>query len=159
MNRGVDRPQSQLALGMAASRRKKKKATNASLWYSQPLIEELPSFSFGGKGVARQETVVGPHAVPGPGEYDISYNYGEESHTRREHFGISERPPLSTAVYGPGPGTYDHGIRCHAITRGGSIPLPGDALTHFFLSHCQATGGDQTNAIYLELRQMGFSCW
>jgi hypothetical protein len=45
------------------------------------------------------------------------------------------------------------------ITRGGSIPLPGDALTHFFLSHCQATGGDQTNAIYLELRQMGFSCW
>jgi hypothetical protein len=98
---------------MAASRRKKKKATNASLWYSQPLIEELPSFSFGGKGVARQETVVGPHAVPGPGEYDISYNYGEESHTRREHFGISERPPLSTAVYGPGPGTYDHGIRCH----------------------------------------------
>jgi hypothetical protein len=45
------------------------------------------------------------------------------------------------------------------ITKGGSVPLPGNALTHFFLSHCQATGGDQTNAIYLELRQMGFSCW
>jgi hypothetical protein len=25
---------------------------------------------------------------------------------------------------------------------------------HFFLSHCQATGGDQTNAIYLELREL-----
>jgi hypothetical protein len=45
------------------------------------------------------------------------------------------------------------------ITKGGSVPLPGNALTHFFLSHCQSTGGDQTNAIYLELRQMGFSCW
>ena len=45
------------------------------------------------------------------------------------------------------------------ITKGGSVPLPGNARTHFFLSHCQATGGDQTNAIYLELRQMGFSCW
>jgi hypothetical protein len=42
---------------------------------------------------------------------------------------------------------------------GGTIPLPGNARTHFFLSHCQATGGDQTNAIYLELRQLGFSCW
>jgi hypothetical protein len=45
------------------------------------------------------------------------------------------------------------------ITKGGSVPLPDNAHTHFFLSHCQATGGDQTNAIYLELRQMGFSCW
>jgi hypothetical protein len=45
------------------------------------------------------------------------------------------------------------------ITKVGSVPLPGNAHTHFFLSHCQATGGDQTNAIYLELRQMGFSCW
>jgi hypothetical protein len=45
------------------------------------------------------------------------------------------------------------------ITKGGSVPLPANARTHFFLSHCQATGGDQTNAIYLELRQMGFSCW
>jgi hypothetical protein len=45
------------------------------------------------------------------------------------------------------------------ITKGGSVPLPGNARTHFFLSHCQATGGDQTNAIYLELRQMGFFCW
>jgi hypothetical protein len=41
----------------------------------------------------------------------------------------------------------------------GSVPLPEGADTHFFLSHCQATGGDQTNAIYLELRQLGFSCW
>jgi hypothetical protein len=40
-----------------------------------------------------------------------------------------------------------------------TVPLPAGALTHFFLSHSQATGGDQTNAIYLELRQMGFSCW
>ena len=43
--------------------------------------------------------------------------------------------------------------------KGGAVPLPAGALTHFFLSHSQATGGDQTNAIYLELRQMGFSCW
>jgi hypothetical protein len=43
--------------------------------------------------------------------------------------------------------------------KGGTVPLPAGALTHFFLSHSQATGGDQTNAIYLELRQMGFSCW
>ena len=52
-----------------------------------------------------------------------------------------------------------HQVVAAAPLKGGSVPLPGDALTHFFLSHCQATGGDQTNAIYLELRQMGFSCW
>jgi hypothetical protein len=44
-------------------------------------------------------------------------------------------------------------------TRAGAVPLPGDARSHFFLSHCQATGGDQTNAIYLELRELGLSCW
>jgi hypothetical protein len=43
--------------------------------------------------------------------------------------------------------------------RAGAVPLPGDARSHFFLSHCQATGGDQTNAIYLELRELGLSCW
>jgi hypothetical protein len=43
--------------------------------------------------------------------------------------------------------------------KGGAVPLPGDSRTHFFLSHCQSTGGDQTNAIYLELRQLGFNCW
>jgi hypothetical protein len=37
--------------------------------------------------------------------------------------------------------------------------LPSGAQSHFFLSHCQATGGDQCNAIYLELRQLGFACW
>jgi hypothetical protein len=41
----------------------------------------------------------------------------------------------------------------------GTIPLPGDSHTHFFLSHCQSTGGDQTNAIYLELQKLGFICW
>jgi hypothetical protein len=39
------------------------------------------------------------------------------------------------------------------------IPLPGDSHTHFFLSHCQSTGGDQVNAIYLELQKLGFICW
>jgi hypothetical protein len=39
------------------------------------------------------------------------------------------------------------------------VPLPGDAESHFFLSHAQSTGGDQTNAIYLELKQLGFTCW
>jgi hypothetical protein len=42
---------------------------------------------------------------------------------------------------------------------GGAVPLPGGSHTHFFLSHCQSSGGDQTNAIYLELRQLGFTCW
>ena len=26
-------------------------------------------------------------------------------------------------------------------------------------SHCQSTGGDQANAIYLELERMGFKAW
>ena len=43
--------------------------------------------------------------------------------------------------------------------QGRPVPLPGDSDNHFFLSHCQSTGGDQTNAIYLELRQLGFACW
>ena len=30
---------------------------------------------------------------------------------------------------------------------------------HFFISHCQSTGGDQANAIYLELERLGFACW
>jgi hypothetical protein len=41
----------------------------------------------------------------------------------------------------------------------GAVPLPDGAHSHFFLSHAQSTGGDQTNAIYLELRQLGFTCW
>jgi hypothetical protein len=52
-----------------------------------------------------------------------------------------------------------HQVGIGPAAKGGSILLPGDASNHFFLSHCQATGGDQTNAIYLELRQLGFSCW
>jgi hypothetical protein len=52
-----------------------------------------------------------------------------------------------------------HQVGIGPAAKGGSIPLPGDANNHFFLSHCQATGGDQTNAIYLELRELGFSCW
>jgi hypothetical protein len=43
--------------------------------------------------------------------------------------------------------------------RTAAVALPSDARMHFFLSHCQGTGGDQTNAIYLELRQLGFACW
>jgi hypothetical protein len=41
----------------------------------------------------------------------------------------------------------------------GAVRLPGGVASHFFLSHCQSSGGDQTKAIYLELRQMGFTCW
>jgi hypothetical protein len=41
----------------------------------------------------------------------------------------------------------------------GAVALPGSAESHFFLSHSQSTGGDQTNAIYLELQQLGFTCW
>jgi hypothetical protein len=41
----------------------------------------------------------------------------------------------------------------------GAVPLPSNAQSHFFLSHSQSSGGDQTNAIYLELQQLGFTCW
>jgi hypothetical protein len=41
----------------------------------------------------------------------------------------------------------------------GVVALPSSAESHFFLSHSQSTGGDQTNAIYLELQQLGFTCW
>jgi hypothetical protein len=46
-----------------------------------------------------------------------------------------------------------------AAVKAGPVSLPDDARMHFFLSHCQGTGGDQTNAIYLELKELGFSCW
>jgi hypothetical protein len=54
---------------------------------------------------------------------------------------------------------HQHQVTAGPLVQAGPVPLPGKARTHFFLSHCQATGGDQTNAIYLELRQLGFSCW
>jgi hypothetical protein len=52
-----------------------------------------------------------------------------------------------------------HQVTAGPAPRAGPVPLPANARTHFFLSHCQGTGGDQTNAIYLELKQLGFSCW
>jgi hypothetical protein len=52
-----------------------------------------------------------------------------------------------------------HQITAGQAARAGPVPLPANARMHFFLSHCQGTGGDQTNAIYLELKQLGFSCW
>ena len=39
----------------------------------------------------------------------------------------------------------------------GPLALPDGFATHFFVSHSQSTGGDQANAIYLELTMMGFS--
>jgi hypothetical protein len=52
-----------------------------------------------------------------------------------------------------------HQVTAGPAARAGPVPLPANARMHFFLSHCQGTGGDQTNAIYLELKQLGFSCW
>jgi hypothetical protein len=52
-----------------------------------------------------------------------------------------------------------HEVTAGPAARAGPVPLPANAHNHFFLSHCQGTGGDQTNAIYLELKQLGFSCW
>jgi hypothetical protein len=52
-----------------------------------------------------------------------------------------------------------HQVTAGPAARAGPVPLPDNARNHFFLSHCQGTGGDQTNAIYLELKQLGFSCW
>eukprot|EP00935_MAST-01C_sp_MAST-1C-sp1_P002801 g2801.t1 len=46
--------------------------------------------------------------------------------------------------------------------RGGSgvkVRLPIGARNHFFISHSQATGGDQANTLYLEFERLGFSCW
>jgi hypothetical protein len=40
-----------------------------------------------------------------------------------------------------------------------TVPLPSKMENHFFISHCQSTGGDQANAIYLELERLGFACW
>jgi hypothetical protein len=40
-----------------------------------------------------------------------------------------------------------------------TVPLPDKMDNHFFISHCQSTGGDQANAIYLELERLGFACW
>ena len=40
-----------------------------------------------------------------------------------------------------------------------SLPLPDGCTNHFFISHTQNTGGDQANAIYLELERLGFKCW
>ena len=34
------------------------------------------------------------------------------------------------------------------------VPLPEGSTKHVFLSHCQRTGGDQANALYLELERM-----
>jgi hypothetical protein len=57
------------------------------------------------------------------------------------------------------PQQQQHQVTAGPAARAGPVPLPANARTHFFLSHCQGTGGDQTNAIYLELKQLGFSCW
>jgi hypothetical protein len=54
---------------------------------------------------------------------------------------------------------HQHQVTAGPAARAGPVPLPANARTHFFLSHYQGTGGDQTNAIYLELKQLGFSCW
>ena len=38
-----------------------------------------------------------------------------------------------------------------------SMPLPDDDTeSHFFISHCQSSGGDQANTLCLELERMGF---
>jgi hypothetical protein len=60
---------------------------------------------------------------------------------------IVQQQPRQQVATGPEP------------ARTAAVALPSDARMHFFLSHCQGTGGDQTNAIYLELRQLGFACW
>jgi hypothetical protein len=73
--------------------------------------------------------------------------------------------PLATSIT-PSRSTQQQHQVAAALPQGGTktaqgspVPLPGDSDNHFFLSHCQSTGGDQTNAIYLELRQLGFACW
>jgi hypothetical protein len=37
-----------------------------------------------------------------------------------------------------------------------AVALPNGMTNHWFLSHFQATGGDQTNALSLELEKLGF---
>jgi hypothetical protein len=74
--------------------------------------------------------------------------------------------PLPTSITPSRSNTQHQHQVAAALPQGGTktaqgrpVPLPGDSDNHFFLSHCQSTGGDQTNAIYLELRQLGFACW
>ena len=38
-------------------------------------------------------------------------------------------------------------------------PLPEGCEFHFFLSHYQASGGDQVNTLCLELERLGVRCW
>ena len=42
---------------------------------------------------------------------------------------------------------------------GVGAPLPDGISHHFFLSHYQATGGDQVDSLHHELKDRGFSCW
>ena len=37
--------------------------------------------------------------------------------------------------------------------------LPEGLEQHFFLSHYQATAGDQVDGLHMELSRRGFSCW
>jgi hypothetical protein len=39
------------------------------------------------------------------------------------------------------------------------VPAPTGLRDHVFISHAQSTGGDQANALYLELTLLGFSVW
>jgi hypothetical protein len=82
----------------------------------------------------------------------------QERHTHNEtatKVQLSQTPSASQSV---GTGSELKARRTSMPARS-TVPLPSNMENHFFISHCQSTGGDQANAIYLELERLGFACW
>jgi hypothetical protein len=92
------------------------------------------------------------------------------SNSEKPPLPLQQQPPLQQHTSSPPlsippsvsarPAQQQQGHRSNKVpVSTGAVPLPDGAQSHFFLSHAQSTGGDQTNAIYLELQQLGFTCW
>eukprot|EP00935_MAST-01C_sp_MAST-1C-sp1_P000302 g302.t1 len=74
----------------------------------------------------------------------------------------SEKQQSSTVVMRPEGSLHHYFIRCvHRVNSNFENPtlLPVSPKTAPSKSHYQATGGDQANALYLELERMGFAVW
>ena len=57
--------------------------------------------------------------------------------------------------------SFDPGVAGQEMQKAGvgAPELPSGLEHHFFLSHYQATGGDQVDGLHQELKARGFSCW
>ena len=149
----VTRTAQQLMGMTSAADNKSKRGNVASVLQSaqqgttEALMATLPS--------APQGSVGSTTAIPSAIRTQAPSSKSKQVQHQEQHRAApaASRSPLKTAQL-------QHQLTSAGPTgKVGSVPLPSGACNHFFLSHCQATGGDQTNAIYLELRQLGFSCW